>query len=381
MTKLLQEVKIFLASPADATLDRETAIKIINDVDRSIAGEKGMHLKSITWEDVSPGTGRPEQVILDQITMNKIDVFVGIMWKKFGSPTGENFESGTEEEFHVAYDEWKNNQSPRVMFYFNVSTQIMPDSSALEQYSKVLQFKENLKEKALCKDYDGVNQFADMFRRDLIRVMLEIKGTKVQDIIPEVSLINKYEYHYYSVWRDALFENKRQGERVESYLYRSAKKNVKFMTISGRSIFSGDVEDVLKGRGKEFKLQILLYDWMADDFDDKMKAERRTTVPEIERARRKAKEIAREFCDLGTHCDLKLQIKLYKEYPIWRMLIVDEQIAYVGYYPLNKRGYEGPMFVFKKENELSLFYPTNDYFDWIWKNSGDILTKDDPRLQ
>jgi hypothetical protein len=43
--------------------------------------------------------GRPEQLILDQI--GQYDLFVGIMWRRFGTPTGVAG-SGTEQEFDHA---------------------------------------------------------------------------------------------------------------------------------------------------------------------------------------------------------------------------------------------------------------------------------------
>jgi hypothetical protein len=381
VSRILHEIQIFLASPQDVSHDRAKAIEIIDEVDRTIASNKGLHLKAITWQDVAPSLGRPEQVILDQISMNEIHIFVGIMWKSFGSPTGKNFESGTEEEFYVAYDEWKRKQAPRVMFYFNVISNTLPSSLEMEQYQKVLNFKNAISEKGLYKEYKGIDEFSNLFRQDLIRVISNLAGTEKSTVVPEISLPRKAEYKYYAVWRDAFSDRREPGERVESFLYRSAKRNVKFMTISGRSIFSGDVEEALQSSNDNFSLQILLYDWRATDFEVKMRDERRTTEPEIERARRKAKEIAREFCDLGQQHTLNLQVRLYKDYPIWRMLIVDNKIAYVGYYPPNKRGYEGPMFVFRKDDKESLFYPMNQYFDWVWNKSDESLTVDDPRLK
>lgn len=381
MGRDLKEIRIFLASPEDVMADRKKAIEIINEVDRNVANNKGLHLRAITWEDVTPDLGRPEQVILDQISMDEIDLFVGIMWKSFGSPTGKIFESGTEEEFHVAYDEWKRKRAPRIMFYFNISSDLLPSKAEVESYRKVLNFKSTISEKGLYKEYRGPGEFSDLFRQDLIRVISNWKELAQLDIVPIVSAPVRAENKYYNVWRDAYTDQRKIGERVESYLYKSAKNTIKFMTISGRSIFSGDVEEALNSRTAGFRLKILLYDWNATEFAVKMHDERRTTETEVERARRKAREIAREFCDLGNQKPFDLQVRLYDEYPVWRMLIVDDETAYVGFYPANKRGYEGPMFVFKRDEPGSLFYPMNQYFDKLWDRSGSTLTLDDPRFK
>ena len=47
--------------------------------------------------------GEPEVLINDQI--GKYDIFLGVMWRRFGTPTGVA-ESGTEEEFRRALELW-----------------------------------------------------------------------------------------------------------------------------------------------------------------------------------------------------------------------------------------------------------------------------------
>ena len=63
------------------------------------------------------------------------------------------------------------------------------------------------------------------------------------------------------------------------------------------------------------------------------------------------------------------------------MIIVDNDIVYGGFYPKDKRGYEGPMYIFRRDQQRSLFYPMNQYFDKLWDSAGPSLNKDDPRLK
>ncbi|UCE07863.1 MAG: hypothetical protein JSW07_07475, partial [bacterium] len=361
--------------------DRNKAIEIIKQVNNTLANKYGLSLKPITWEDVTPGMGRPEQVILDQINMGNIDIFVGIMWKRFGSPTGEIYESGTQEEFHVAYDEWKVKGRPRIMFYFNTISDSLPTNNEIAQYKKVLDFKNAISEKGLCKEYKGSQNFYKTFQQDLMHVITNWKNKEPYEVEPQLSEPIKAKWNYYKIWRDSFTGKRQPGERVESFIYRSAKNIVKFMTISGRSIFSSKVEEALQSRCDDFRLRILLYDWNAPHFAIKMHDERRATESEIERARSKAKEIARQFIDIGNQYPFNLEIRLYDEYPVWRMMLVDDETAYIGYYPKDKRGYEGPMFIFKRDEQGSLFYPMNQYFDKVWEKSGASLADDDPRLR
>ena len=90
----------------------------------------------IDWKThVAPGMGGPREVINKQI--GNYDIFVGIMWKRFGTPTGLA-ESGTEEEFNTACANWEQFQRPRILFYFNKTPYMPDDESESEQFDKVI---------------------------------------------------------------------------------------------------------------------------------------------------------------------------------------------------------------------------------------------------
>jgi hypothetical protein len=82
--------------------------------------------------------GRPQGVVNRQV--GQFDVFIGIMWKRFGTPTGRA-ESGTDEEFNVALKSWKTTRTPRIMFYFSQAPYTLRSIEEAEQLRKVLQFR------------------------------------------------------------------------------------------------------------------------------------------------------------------------------------------------------------------------------------------------
>ena len=56
-------------------------------------------IESKKWEkDVFPAFGEDSQDVINKQIGTDYNIFVGIMWKKFGTPTSRA-ESGTEEEF------------------------------------------------------------------------------------------------------------------------------------------------------------------------------------------------------------------------------------------------------------------------------------------
>ncbi len=377
MAVLKREIRIFIASPNDVLYERQMAEEIVEELNAGIANSKQLTLTAITGSHIaSKIEERVEQVVLDEIDMGKIDIFVGVMWKRFGTPTGNLYESGTEEEFHVAYNQWKVKGKPRIMFYFNTQG-VMPTIIEIKQLERVLAFKEMMGKKGLLGEYNGAEKFKDIFRKHLTEVLLNWDN-EVEKDLPS-PLWEKYQY--FDTWRDAFLQDRLGGERVESFLYKSAKNIVKFMTISGRSVYSGDVEEVLKTKDTDFRFKLLLFDWDSPYFSQKMQDERRTSQKEIELARNKARSVARNFLELSQYININLEIRLYKQYPVWRFMIIDNKIAYIGYYPKDKRGYEGPMFIHNSEESGSLFYPMNQYFDMLWEESLPALTLDDNRLK
>ena len=75
---------------------------------------------------------------------DEYDIFLGILWTRFGSKT-LNYESGTEEEFYRALERSKQADKVHIMMYFNIEG-VPLDSLDIEQYSKVRAFQKQIAE-------------------------------------------------------------------------------------------------------------------------------------------------------------------------------------------------------------------------------------------
>ena len=173
MKKRFTEIKIFVSSPGDVTYERNRLEYVAREINNIIGAKEDIFVKIISWEThCVPGMGRPQGLINEQI--GDYDIFVGIMWKRFGSPTGVA-DSGTEEEFRLAYKSWRTNESPlRILFYFSQKKYLLNSMSEVEQLKKVIQFKEELRNKGLTSEYPGPKSFADVVRPHLSRIILEL---------------------------------------------------------------------------------------------------------------------------------------------------------------------------------------------------------------
>lgn len=173
--------KIFVASPSDVITERNSMAQIINELNYTLTElvpDTGIVLELVRWETHAyPAMGRPQGVVNNQI--GPYDIFVGILWQRFGTPTGKA-ESGTEEEFRRAYEMWSKTGAPHILFYFNTEPITPPKSiEASEQLNKVVKFRTELTEKGLLWEYDGASQFADIIRPHLVKVVGEIiRSTK-----------------------------------------------------------------------------------------------------------------------------------------------------------------------------------------------------------
>jgi hypothetical protein len=130
----------------------------------------------LRWEnDVRPSFGIDGQDVINKQIGNDYELFIGIMYKMFGTPTS-NAGSGTEEEFNNAYDRCNRNggDGVEIMFYFNDKAPISLSDINTIELDKVNSFK--TKVSALgglyCK-YDGCDDFEKKIRKHMNDFFLE----------------------------------------------------------------------------------------------------------------------------------------------------------------------------------------------------------------
>lgn len=121
-----KKLRIFVASPEDMSDERAGLHDVIDGFNRmgSVADYFGLTLEVLDWRTIVPLMGRPEDVVLNQLPVQTWDIFIGILWLRFGTQTGalkpgtsEQFNSGTEEEFSLAYEAARKYGRPKVLFY------------------------------------------------------------------------------------------------------------------------------------------------------------------------------------------------------------------------------------------------------------------------
>lgn len=186
----LRPVRIFVASPGDVADERNRLTRIVEQLNRGTAKRLGLVLELIRWETHAvPDMGRPQQVILDQLTKVEWDIFIGILWLRFGTPTGAAepatgaaYASGTEEEFQLVRQMRKQNENgwPKIMFYRCGRPPKDMFHFDADQFQKVAgffkEFGPGRAHEGLIHQYITVEEFEDAVREHLESVLWELNG-------------------------------------------------------------------------------------------------------------------------------------------------------------------------------------------------------------
>src|SRR5581483_8211872 len=188
MAQTYRKVRIFVASPGDVSDERERLAQVVETMNRSgnVAERLGLTLELLRWEThVAPEVGRPQGVVFDQLAPQEWDIFVGILWMRFGTSTGrtdpdtgEVYRSGTEEEFKAALRQRKTGtgERPRIMVYRCVRP-VDPLKIDITQYTYVQQFFSQFhaegEHPGLVKNYTDGNEFERLIREDLDKAIWE----------------------------------------------------------------------------------------------------------------------------------------------------------------------------------------------------------------
>ena len=168
-----QLLRVFVASPNDVDAEREVVSNAAAELNRGLGEVLGIRIEIISWETHTyPQIGSDPQAVVNEQIGENYDVFIGILWARFGSPT-PRFGSGTLEEFERAKQRFETDPSSvSVMFYFKEEP-LSPNDIDPDQLSKVKEFRENLSKNALIGKFSTEEEFGTNIRVHLTRCILK----------------------------------------------------------------------------------------------------------------------------------------------------------------------------------------------------------------
>jgi len=182
MTDTLKKLRIFAASPSDVATERAKLETVVASL-KPTADYLGLTLEVVDWRAVVPDAGRAQQIIFDQLKPTSWDIFVGILWHRFGTPPGgkdpqtqKDYLSGTEEEFRVAYRLWKEFGKPRIVMYR--CTRAIPLDADFAQAQRVKDFFKEIQDPqgefcVLTQSFDTPESFEKLLLDNLQKLLIE----------------------------------------------------------------------------------------------------------------------------------------------------------------------------------------------------------------
>jgi hypothetical protein len=170
-------VRIFLSTPSDVDLERVQVQHLVRDVNETLQfldPARELRIEVVYHETHAfPDVGSPQAVIDRQIPVD-YDIYLGIMWKRAGTPT-PTAPSGTIHEFEQAYVHATEHGWPIVMFFFCDDHIDMPrEVEEVEQLARVVAFRRKLDSIGYTVGYGDRETFRDALRPRLLRAIADV---------------------------------------------------------------------------------------------------------------------------------------------------------------------------------------------------------------
>lgn len=159
-------IRAFLASPGDLQEERKAIRGVVDEFNVSWANELGYQVELIGWEETVAGFGRPQHLINQDL--DRCDLFLGMIWKRWGTPPDRDgeFSSGFEEEFERSMARCEKTGSPETSLFFKqISNEFMVDPG--DDLKKVLEFQKTIiaGKKILFQNFSAVREMESLARK------------------------------------------------------------------------------------------------------------------------------------------------------------------------------------------------------------------------
>ena len=158
---------VLLACPADVQDEAGLVHEAVEEVNRGVGALQGVKLEVVHWQThASPGIGPDTQDVINR-QLPDYDIFLGVMWARFGTAT-PRAGSGTEEEFDRALVRYKEDpHGVKILFYFKQAP-LPLDAIDVVQLQKVREFRDRLKQEGvLYREFGSSEEFSRQLRQHL----------------------------------------------------------------------------------------------------------------------------------------------------------------------------------------------------------------------
>ena len=169
---------VLVACPSDVQEEAGLVRRAVDEVNLGLASLQSARLEVVDWQThASPGIGSDAQDVINRQLPKDYDIFLGVMWARFGTAT-PRAASGTVEEFEGALTRHKDDPSGvKILFYFKQAP-LPLDAIDPAQLQKVKAFRKRLKQEGVLYSEFGVSdEFERQIRQHLTQQLQALLGS------------------------------------------------------------------------------------------------------------------------------------------------------------------------------------------------------------
>jgi len=145
-SQIVKQIKVVISCPSDVDKEKDIIVRLCDTLSNHIFPNKNIHIKPIHWAENVPRTitGEGPQGTIDKYFKDQdYDIYIGILWKRFGEPQANGL-TPTEGEFKDALKRFKKTGRPLITFFFK-KEKFYPDNEyETSQFSELQKFKERV---------------------------------------------------------------------------------------------------------------------------------------------------------------------------------------------------------------------------------------------
>ncbi len=176
MPRSLTQYRISIGSPAGLGEERKLFRDKLEKFTKVHAEPLNVTFYPVGWEDTISGVGRPQEQINEDL--RQCDYAVFVLHDRWGSPTDGGYSSGTEEEWQLAEQLYKETKIRNIALFFKrVDPAQLRDPG--KQLNKVITFKEQIEQgkKYLFRPFESPDQFGERMEEQLAKWLRQHEGT------------------------------------------------------------------------------------------------------------------------------------------------------------------------------------------------------------
>ena len=166
-------LRLFISCPGDCHSYKKAVLELIKESDLVHGTKQRVRIEGYTFENMLPEFDSDgAQAVINQNNFGHVDIFLGLMWTRFGAPTA-GFGSGTEEEYVRAIEWHKVNQKPAYVLFGFSDEKCSPSTIDPDQLKKVVEFRRNIGKTQLYSTWKTKTELKTRFRNHLNKIIAD----------------------------------------------------------------------------------------------------------------------------------------------------------------------------------------------------------------